>query len=1394
MLGGVGKARNREPGSTLVEGQNTIFSLQFRGRASSTNPFSLRVAVGGVAYELEVKAVYSDELMELMLPPPVDFLVFQSFTLGTPRGTGGLQFGPPSSEVLLEPSASLEQRTVVCAAGNDLPNTPAPTASCKFAKELRPGYLLVVDSVYPPVVRTVTEIISDTEMVVNRDFAEGDFFDVDTPLPHSDGPLAPEGGWTYIPAPPRVGKRAGGVGVIESHWDQISDAKGSGAIDDGNIDRMSGSGTLRQHRIVGRGTRFEGQFGYQLSWAGTGSGGYYGLGPWVSVKIGNDWETQKVVRLGSSGSYAEYIMVLENSFSEPLLRQTPFEWHTMLMPGLGRIRSIGKRVIAEEWATGSATGAYGNTRFLSQLRTGFTITAAGQTRTVNAIASDVELSIDRPFTNGNREFLPTANSTAKASHLLVRGLSRGLPLWPRGVTVEVIVTSETYPPKFKYRLWWKSFCHTDDGDGNSDDDSCTDDDVAGGSIDCGIVMQWDEWVELRDTELEEGIGVFVKWDKCAMGACNDSAVAFSRLDSWKLHVGDVQDVEFWISPENERFVHDDNLNPPLAYNYGRCLAISDGASTDEEASRRPVHVGKGLVWYDVDTFTLTSSPDPSDGSADATFLSSVTAGEVLRLLVGGASGDPANWIDIRVARVVSDHVIISDFGTGDIGSAASPVNYRVLRCPAGRRGGADHLDADNPVADESTLAYLPHPQLTSYVTWSYKFCEVDPGCCGFKVSSRVDPDQFAFYKVKPDHANYNYRVAVFTFNDNLDLYTRREDDGTGRPDKLNYASTSVRESVPWAIDEDESGMGCIANSSLVAAALGGGYTFADDGDAYSSTLGRYVQVDGVADCHGWVTGVMGDNRYPMTTGASEYHAFMALEFNFADFACEHSSLPPEDRGGFPMLSRRAKCQQSGLRLVRDADIVLNDDASPRWVARLTEAKQRSGGSFVKWGSGAGGRVYPNAQRSGALWWGRKLHIQDGFDSEFEFQVSSPSQCGGDDQICDGADGFAFVISNDDRQEDGDFRCSDADGTSGCDDDDGMIGCPAAGLGYANARKPNTEDFFGNYEECTSGLRRSLAVEFDLFYNVDKRDPKQGLQRWWINATEYVSYNDNHVGVFASTTPRYAHQPWGGAQDELRARHQDDDVGAHFGSTPSVTTMADFKVHTVRIRYTRGFTTEKRGSGKIVTEDSSSGTGDRRLLRGNAATRFRSELRAGFEFGYGNRVKADVKVKLFRDASGVDPETGELREGRFWPSGNGTSGLFGDDGEAVRVVRVLSDSEAYLEDTDIASVAPAVAEVKETYMPAFDPAQAYEMEYNIIKQYPGEIHVFIDDMDRPAFQVAVEDRDMAKILDTDGNAFLGLTAATGSKGFAKTGYNAEEVHQTHDILSWKFCNNPGCVPY
>jgi hypothetical protein len=50
-----------------------------------------------------------------------------------------------------------------------------------------------------------------------------------------------------------------------------------------------------------------------------------------SEQINGDWETQRVRVLGT-GNYSEYDAVLENSFSEPLLRTTPWAWYSMLAP------------------------------------------------------------------------------------------------------------------------------------------------------------------------------------------------------------------------------------------------------------------------------------------------------------------------------------------------------------------------------------------------------------------------------------------------------------------------------------------------------------------------------------------------------------------------------------------------------------------------------------------------------------------------------------------------------------------------------------------------------------------------------------------------------------------------------------------------------------------------------------------------------------------------------------------------------------------------------------------------------------------------------------------------------------------------------------------------------
>ena len=75
-------------------------------------------------------------------------------------------------------------------------------------------------------------------------------------------------------------------------------------------------------------------------------------------------------------------------------------------------------------------------------------------------------------------------------------------------------------------------------------------------------------------------------------------------------------------------------------------------------------------------------------------------------------------------------------------------------------------------------------------------------------------------------------------------------------------------------------------------------------------------------------------------------------------------------------------------------------------------------------------------------------------------------------------------------------------------------------------------------------------------------------------------------------------------------------------------MADGAKHTVKIRYTRVHD-GKGGSGQLQTAHVNGS--DKRKLVGSS-TKFKTELRTGFEFGYDSRVKANVKVKLNRDAT------------------------------------------------------------------------------------------------------------------------------------------------------------------
>jgi hypothetical protein len=100
------------------------------------------------------------------------------------------------------------------------------------------------------------------------------------------------------------------------------------------------------------------------------------------------------------------------------------------------------------------------------------------------------------------------------------------------------------------------------------------------------------------------------------------------------------------------------------------------------------------------------------------------------------------------------------------------------------------------------------------------------------------------------------------------------------------------------------------------------------------------------------------------------------------------------------------------------------------------------------------RLTPSAARqAGAVWYRRKVNIEEGFDTRLKFRISNPSyRCNRLDDVSTfcrsrGADGFAFVVQ-----------------------DIGLLslGTGGSGLGY-------------------EGMNNALAVEVDTFMNYDQLD-------------------------------------------------------------------------------------------------------------------------------------------------------------------------------------------------------------------------------------------------------------------------------------------------------------------
>jgi len=348
------------------------------------------------------------------------------------------------------------------------------------------------------------------------------------------------------------------------------------------------------------------------------------------------------------------------------------------------------------------------------------------------------------------------------------------------------------------------------------------------------------------------------------------------------------------------------------------------------------------------------------------------------------------------------------------------------------------------------------------------------------------------------------------------------------PTTASYDYKSVRESNPWALTVPQTQITCPAWAGLT--------------DSHVPN-----------NCDYWYIGVRGDNRYPQKTGASEYDLYVYTEFDWPNFLCSDAATTAGNN----------KCKWLGLSKVEDANMVTNDDSQA--VMRLTPATN---------------------QAKGATFYSTKVHIYDGFETTFQFRMTGFSVgCNSvlyPSGFCGGGDGFAFVIQ---KETDSQIGCTGAGlgygkvlaskqgndwarhrcigvppstpGGNFCDQNDNGVfdqACITGALckvSNANNGGCGSTGVCG-FQDCvsTNPITQALAVEFDTWNNLKLHDPKQGVSRWWINATEFVGYNDNHVAIFSAET-------------HIQSDHA---LNEHFAATPSIPNLADGQNHTVKIKY------------------------------------------------------------------------------------------------------------------------------------------------------------------------------------------------------------------------------------
>jgi len=506
----------------------------------------------------------------------------------------------------------------------------------------------------------------------------------------------------------------------------------------------------------------------------------------------------------------------------------------------------------------------------------------------------------------------------------------------------------------------------------------------------------------------------------------------------------------------------------------------------------------------------TATPQQVDGTLDVTqtqFLNELALGYMFMV------GD-----DYKVVTGISSNTVLTvdtPFG----GKVTTPPNFVYSKNDYNYESCWLALNADGGVT--TSVPAGTDATYTNKKVYVEDACEIKPGCCGFKLSSVVYPDRFAYYKIRPSHTNMNIRVVVKTTEDNVDLVVKK----SAVPTTSSFDYKSVRESNPWALT--------IPNEVITC-------------PSFVGQTSSHVP----SNCDYWYIGVRGDNRYPQKTGASEYDLYVYTEFDWPNFVCSDAKSDQGDN----------KCKWLGIMKNADANMVTNDDQQA--VMRLTPATN---------------------QRKGSIFYTKKLHLYNGFETSFSFRMTGFSVgCNSvlyPSGFCGGGDGFAFVIqATDDNQigctgsglgfagvkaskQGNDWartRCVAVDGgsaTNTCDtNDDGtfsetcVVGALCAVTGALNGGCGTTGSC--SYQDCTSSISQLLAIEFDTWNNLALHDPKQGVSRWWINATEFVGYNDNHVAIFSSN-------------GQLETDHA---LNEHFAATPSIPNLADGKNHTVKIKY------------------------------------------------------------------------------------------------------------------------------------------------------------------------------------------------------------------------------------